>query len=63
MSASELRKSGHRGNSRQNTFLRVQTVEFMENSPIDITKINLCRNDEAVRKEEKKMVCEIRARG
>lgn len=33
-----------------NTFLHVQTVELMENSPIDITKVNLCRSNETVRK-------------
>lgn len=38
-----------------NTFLHVQTVELMENSPIDITKVNLCRNDETMREGEEVM--------
>lgn len=50
------------------TFLHMQTVEVIENSPIDFTKINLCWNNEIEKREEERkgeeeMVCEMCARG
>lgn len=56
------RKSGHRGNSRQHFCTHVQTVGLMENSPIDITKVNLRFKQFERGKEGEEMVCEMRAR-